>query len=582
MRTGERRGSLLWVLDKTKTPMGHRLLSSQLIRPLMDVALIRRRLGAVDELVKKSLIRNELRLLLTNIPDFERLMSRVSSRTANPRDLVALAGGLEQLPKIHELLHSLQSPLLHELDTGLDELQDLARLIRHGIEPEPPLTLRDGGVIRPGFNEQLDKLRRIIEDSGSLIAETEKAERERTGLKLRIGYNRVFGYYIEVPNAQRDKVPAHYIRKQTLANAERFITEELKELESTILTAREKATRLEYELFERTLEQVAAELIRVQGAARVIAMADFLASLAEAAEKYDYCMPTVDVSDKIEITEGRHPVVERAGGDMLFVPNDTYLDCAGTRAAIITGPNMAGKSTYMRQVALIVIMAQMGSFVPAKSARIGLVDKIFTRVGASDDLSAGHSTFMLEMIEVADILKTATPRSLIILDEVGRGTSTFDGMAIARAVLEYCASRRTLGAKTMFATHYHELTALEGEIEGVKNFNIAAKKRGDSIIFLRKIVPGGADDSYGIEVAKLAGVPKPVVGRAREILSQLEGGEPKQNGAPGRALSSGAASGRSEPQMSMSDLRLQTIDPDTITPIEALNLLAELKKLTAM
>ena len=469
--------------------------------------------------------------------------------------------------------------LLRELAEGLDTLEDVYELLCRAIVDEPPFSVREGGFIRPGYDQEVDKLHSVLTGGRGVIAEVEAREREKTGIKsLKVGYNKVFGYYIEVSRSYYGQVPAEYIRKQTLANCERFITQELKDLESTILTASDRVVALEFELFTRLREQVAGEMGRIQAAAAVIAELDTLCSFAAVAVKNSYCCPAVDEGGGIEIHEGRHPVVERVLKGSLFVPNDTYMGEQENRVAIITGPNMAGKSTYMRQVALIVLMAQMGSFVPARSARIGVVDRVFTRIGASDDLAAGQSTFMVEMTEVAAMLKNATPKSLLILDEIGRGTSTYDGMSIARAVLEHCADKKRLGAKTLFATHYHELTEVEQSIEGVENYHISAKKRGDGIVFLRKIVPGGADQSYGVEVAKLAGVPGRVVERAREILDELE----RQGGAasvPRRALE------REDDQVSRGDVagaavldELRRAAVDTLTPIEALNLLYQLKQ----
>ncbi len=577
LRSGEKRGSLLWVLDSTKTSMGGRLLRSWLEKPLLTPAAINRRLNAVGELFGDGVIRGELRLALREIGDIERLIGRIVYGSANCRDLVALSSSVEKLPEIKRLLTPMKASALREL-SQLDDLQDIKFKIDRAICDEPPFSVREGGMIRSGYSEEVDKLRQLSENGNEAVAAIAAAERERTGIKkLRIGYNKVFGYYIEIPRSQSSEVPENYIRKQTLANCERFITEELKELETSLLNAKDRLTALEYELFTELREDIAKEVLRIQRTAALVAEADVLASLAENAAKNNYCMPEIDLSGIIDIRDGRHPVVERTQPDGLFVPNDTYLDTFGNRTAIITGPNMAGKSTYMRQTALIVLMAQIGSFVPAKSARIGIVDRIFTRIGASDDLASGQSTFMVEMSEVAQIIKNATSKSLLILDEIGRGTSTFDGMAIARAVLEHCTDKKKLGAKTMFATHYHELTALEDELEGVKNYNISAKKRGDEVIFLRKIVPGGADDSYGIEVAKLAGVPDSVIRRAKAVLSSLESKENVRHES--------AFSAEEEPQISLGSVaaeavasRLRSIDLNTLTPIEAMNLLFELKR----
>ena len=461
----------------------------------------------------------------------------------------------------------------------MDALEDIYSLIDAAIDPEPPFSVREGGMIRPGYNEEVDYLRGLLENSTDALASIEAREKERTGKKLKVGYNRVFGYYIEIPRSMSEDVPDDYIRKQTLTNCERFITQELKELEGKLLTAKDRLAELEFDLFTQVRETIGAQVVRVQMTAEAVATLDVLCSFAEVASKNGYCMPEVDLSTAIEIVDGRHPVVEKMQTDTLFVPNDVFLDSEVSRTAIITGPNMAGKSTYMRQTALIVLMAQIGSFVPARSAHIGLVDRVFTRIGASDDLSAGKSTFMVEMTEVAEILKNATNKSLILLDEIGRGTSTYDGMSIARAVLEYCSDRKKIGAKTMFATHYHELTAMEGIIDGVKNYNISAKKRGGDVIFLRKIVPGGTDDSYGIEVAGLAGVPDSVVKRAKDILKSLESGSEDNVPKSIRRIDD------EDEQISMLDMtgneiteKLRGTDMNTITPIEALNLLFELKK----
>ena len=568
LRSQEKRGSLLWVLDHTKTAMGGRLLRSWMERPLLSPAQIEKRLGAVEELVKDTYCREELGVLLRGVSDFERVLSRTATGTANARDLVSLAAGAETLPQIRSLLHGTQASLLQVLLGELDELSDLRELILRAIVDEPPFTLREGGMIRPGYSEEADRLRDIQSGGKQALADIEAREKELTGIRnLRVGYNRVFGYYIEVAKGQVELVPDRYVRKQTLSTGERYITQELKELETSILTAKDRITALEYELFCKVRQTVADAAERVQRTARAVAALDVLRSLASVAVHNRYCRPQIDLSGELEIHDGRHPVVEQVLKDSLFVPN----------CAIITGPNMAGKSTYMRQVALIVILAQMGSFVPAASARIGIVDKVFTRIGASDDLASGQSTFMVEMSEVADILKNATPSSLLILDEIGRGTSTYDGMAIARAVLEYAADTKKLGAKTLFATHYHELSAIEQELAGVKNYNIAVKKRAGDMIFLRRIVPGAADDSYGVEVAKLAGLPDRVVARAREILKELESGAGKQ--AP-------VSKAQDDDQVSMIDLgaqrlrqALEAINVETLTPIEAMNTLYKLKQM---
>jgi len=578
MRSKEKRGSLLWVMDKTKTAMGGRLLRAWMERPLLSPAQITRRLAATEELVKKTVDREELILALANVSDFERVMARLVTGTANCRDLVSLCQGAGCLPAIKERLAGMQAPLLVSLCEQLDTLDDVRELIARAIVDDPPFSLREGGFIREGFDPEIDRLRGIQTNGKDMLSSIEAAEKEKTGIRnLRVGYNRVFGYYIEVAKGQIDLVPDTYIRKQTLANGERYITQELKELENTILTAKDRVVAMEYEQFQKVRGQVTEQAARVQSAARAIAALDVLCSYAAVAVHNHYCRPEVDLSGEISITEGRHPVVEQVLKGSLFVPNDTRIGSDDCRVAIITGPNMAGKSTYMRQVALIVLMAQMGSFVPARSARIGIVDRLFTRIGASDDLASGQSTFMVEMTEVADILKNATPRSLLILDEIGRGTSTFDGMAIARAVLEYAADRKKLGAKTLFATHYHELTELEHELSGVRNYNIAVKKRQGDMIFLRKIVPGAADDSYGVEVAKLAGLPDRVISRAREILKQLE----SENAAPAYREAAPDDDQISLLDVSANELRraLEAVTVETLTPIEALNYLYKLKQM---
>ncbi|MCL2045448.1 MAG: DNA mismatch repair protein MutS [Oscillospiraceae bacterium] len=578
IRTGEKRGSLLWVLDKTKTPMGRRLIRTWVLRPLLQTTAIMRRLSAVSELFNSTVLRSELFLALRNIGDMERVMGKIVYGNAVSRDLRALHGYISILPLLTDMLETMTSSALRECGQ-MDTLDDVAAQIHTTIKEDPPFSVREGGFINDGVNHEVDHLRFLLENSTAALMEIETKERERTGKKLKIGYNRVFGYYIEIPRSASEDVPNDYLRKQTLANAERFITEELKELEAQLLTAKDDLAALEFKLFEELRINIAKEVGRIQETAWQIAQLDVLCSFAEAAAENNYSMPEIDLSSVIDIRDGRHPVVEAMQRDTLFVPNDTYLDGSDSRMAIITGPNMAGKSTYMRQTAIIVLMAQIGSFVPAKSARIGLVDRIFTRIGASDDLSAGKSTFMVEMTEVADILRNASKSSLLILDEIGRGTSTYDGMSVARAVLEHCADKKKLGAKTLFATHYHELTALENEIDGVKNYNISAKKRGNDIIFLRKIVPGGADDSYGIEVAGLAGVTESVIKRAKAVLDTLE----NQDGPKSVAAIVKEASKTT--QLSMEDMRgseiaalLKETDLNTLSPIEALNLLYEMKK----
>ena len=579
LRGKEKRGSLLWVLDKTKTAMGSRLLRSWLEKPLLSPAAIHRRQAAVQELLRDAISREELALMLREVSDLERVMARIVTGTAGGRDLVALASGCTRLPEIRQSIGAYTCDLWQELTRQLDDLSDLKAAIDRAIVDEPPFTVREGGIIRAGYHEELDRLRSIQTGGKDALAAIEASEREKTGIaKLKVGYNRVFGYYIEVTNSYKSLVPETWIRKQTLTNCERYITQELKELENTILNAKDQIVALEYELFTALREALAEQSARVQETARSVAATDVLVSFAAVAAEQRYCRPEVDVSGVIDIKGGRHPVVERMLKNTLFVPNDTHLGGTDGHVAIITGPNMAGKSTYMRQVALITLMAQIGSFVPAESARIGVVDRIFTRIGASDDLASGQSTFMVEMTEVAEILRHATARSLLILDEIGRGTSTFDGMAIARAVLEHVADRKKLGAKTLFATHYHELTVLEDPAAGIRNYNIAVKKRADEIIFLRKIVPGGTDDSFGVDVAKLAGIPQSVIRRAKTLLSELEEGR----------VPAAPASRAAEPEDQLSMLsysdseirsRLEAITLETLTPIEALNLLYTLKQL---
>jgi DNA mismatch repair protein MutS len=581
LRTGEKKGSLLWVLDRTKTPMGGRLLRSWVERPLLSPAAISRRLAAVGELVDNGMIRSELMVTLHDIGDIQRLIGRCVYGTANGRDLAALGAYFAKLPRLTELLAPVKSSLLQDT-AGMDTLADLQADIAALIADDPPFSVREGGMVRPGANDEVDYLRNVRDNGARMVSELEQREREATGIKkLKVGYNKVFGYYIDVPRSAGDApLPDTYIRKQTLVSNERYFTPELKELENTLLNAKDRVAELEYNLFSQLRDRIAAQVDRVQTVAEQVAELDAICSLAEVAVRNHYSKPEIDLSRTLDIRDGRHPVVEMAQKDALFVPNDTFLNDGDDRVAIITGPNMAGKSTYMRQTALIVLMAQIGSFVPARSAVIGVVDRVFTRIGASDDLASGQSTFMVEMAEMANILRHATSASLLVLDEIGRGTSTFDGMAIARAMLEYCADRRRLGARTMFATHYHELSALEGTLEGVKNYNITAKKQGGNLIFLRKIVPGSADDSYGIEVAKLAGVPEAIIKKAKQYLAELE-----STGAPLPMTSTAAP----EPeQVSLLDMastaladELNALDLNTITPLEALNLLYKLKKMAA-
>ena len=530
LRNKEKRGSLLWVMDSTKTSMGKRLLKTYIEQPLLSPARIVDRLNAVDALVKNSVVLMELQELLDKVYDIERLMTRVVYKTATPRDLKALSVTSLQIPDIKKQLDILSpSKLLDSLNKNIFILDDISGLIENAIIDDPPVNIKDGGVIKDGFNDRLDELRGIMSGGNDIIAGIEEREKERTGIKgLKIGYNRVFGYYIEVTRSYYKLVPDDYIRKQTLTNCERFITQELKNAENTILGAKDKILVLESEIFAEVRDFVGSKLDEVQKTASSLAAVDVLCSFAGTAIKNRYTKPDISVDGTIEIKDGRHPVIELMLDDEVFVPNDTHIDTRSNRMSVITGPNMSGKSTYMRQVAIITLMAQMGSFVPAKYAKISVVDKIFTRIGASDDLTAGQSTFMVEMSEVADILKHATKQSLVILDEVGRGTSTFDGISIARSVAEHICRGKGLGCKTLFATHYHELIELEQELEGVKNYSIAVKKHGENIRFLRKIVSGGVDDSYGIEVAKLAGVPQKVISRARELLTELEQNTIKQ------------------------------------------------------
>ena len=549
------------------------MMRSWLERPLLSVAEIDRRNAAVAALAENTMAREELILALQGISDMERLVGRIVYGTAGGRDLASLRAAMEKLPLVKAQLAAFGRGRLHQLDEELEDLNDLAALIGQTLVDEPPFSVREGELIRDGFDSEVDRLRSILHGGKDVIVRMEAAEKEKTGIRtLKIGYNKVFGYYIEVSNSFKEQVPDSYVRKQTLVNGERYITQELKDLEHGILSASDRVTALEYQLFTQLRLHIAGQAARIQRAAALVAELDALCSLAAVAVKNNYCCPVVDESGIIEIHDGRHPVVEQMRSGSLFVPNDTYMGAQDDRVAIITGPNMAGKSTYMRQVALIVLMAQVGSFVPARAARLGVVDRIFTRIGASDDLSAGQSTFMVEMTEVSEILRSTTAASLLILDEIGRGTSTFDGMSIARAVLEYCAER--LKAKTLFATHYHELTALEGELAGVRNYNIAVRTRGEDIIFLRKILSGGADRSYGIEVAKLAGLPKQVLVRARHILQELE----EESGRPHAPLA------EETDQVSLEALneaavveQLRRAQVDTLSPLEALNLLYELK-----
>lgn len=571
--------SLLAVLDKTRTSMGKRLMRSFIEKPLVSIGRITKRQNAVAELYDNIRMRTELRDALSNMSDIQRIITRIVYGSANARELRSMCAALSKLPAIKKSIEGAQSGLLRETYEKIDLLTDIAELIDNSIEEEPPFSVREGGMIKEGCSQELDELRDDMNGGSDHLTKIEAREREKTGIpKLKIGYNRVFGYYIEVTNSYKDMVPDSYIRKQTLTNGERYITEELKNLERRILGAKDRANELEYAIFEKIRKTTAAASDRISVSAGACAMLDVLASLALAASDNNYCCPVLKNDGTLIIKEGRHPVVEKLMDMVQFVPNDTELDLKENRTAIITGPNMAGKSTYMRQNALIVLMAQIGSFVPAKSAEISVVDSIFTRIGASDDLSTGQSTFMVEMNEVAYILKNATRNSLLILDEIGRGTSTYDGMSIARAVLEYVSDPKKIGAKTLFATHYHELTVLEDKIKGVKNYNIAAVKHGDDITFLRRILPGAADESYGVEVAKLAGLPDSVIERAKKILKKLESDTPKRPAKPKKEE-------QTDMQMTLIkekspiEKRLSEIDVNRLTPIESMNILFELVKL---
>ena len=578
LRGREKRGTLLWVLDKTSTSMGKRMLRSWVEQPLLSSEAINHRLNAVESLVRQTVQRGDLIEELHYICDLERMMTRTVYGSANPKEIYTLAQTCEYLPRLKERAASCRCPELDALADQIDPLQDIQSMICAAIDPDAPSTLKDGGVIAKGYHPEVDELRSIRDNTKGVLASLETRLREETGIpKLKIGYNHVFGYYIEVSNSYKNLVPESYIRKQTLTSGERYITQELKDLESKILGAHERLIALEHRLFTELMQQISAKLDRIQRTANAVAKLDVLAALAQVAAENNYCRPIVDDGDELNIVEGRHPVVEQMLKGSLFVPNDTTLNCGEDRCLIITGPNMAGKSTYMRQNALIALMAQIGSFVPASQCRLGVVDAIFTRIGASDDLSAGQSTFMVEMTEVAEILKHATPKSLVVLDEIGRGTSTFDGMSIARAVVEHISDpAKGLGCKTLFATHYHELTELEGTVPGVKNYNIAVKKRGEDITFLRRIVRGPADDSYGIEVAKLAGLPGTVTRRAHEVLRALEATAPKNRV---EQMDFDALQEYSSPAVPSEMMeKLEALDVETLTPIEALNFLYELKK----
>ena len=578
MRDKSKKGTLLWVLDKTSTSMGGRLLRRWLNDPLVDVDEINRRLNAVKELKDDIILRGEVIENLKKVYDIERLAGKMAYGNANARDMVTLKNSLFKLPEVKQILKNCKSDLLKELYEKLDELQDIYQLIEKSIVEDPPMTIKDGGIIKLGYDEEIDRLKTAQTEGKTWLVQLEAEEKEKTGIKnLKIGFNKVFGYFIEVTKSYLDQVPDRFIRKQTLTNAERYITEDLKNLENQILGAEEKVINLEYNAFVEIREEISKNVTRLQTTSEVISSLDVLTSFAQVAEDFNYCMPVVDSSGTIDIKNGRHPVIEKILGEGVFVENDTFLDKGDNRLSIITGPNMAGKSTYMRQVALITLMAQCGSFVPAESANIGVVDKIFTRVGASDDLSMGQSTFMVEMMEVATILKEATPNSLVILDEIGRGTSTYDGLSIAWAVAEYIADKQRCGAKTLFATHYHELTELENKIEGIKNYSIAVKEKGEDIIFLRKIVRGGTDESYGIHVARLAGVPKVVTQKANEILRSLE----KKNILTGKKQDKKQVEG----QFDMYNYKLAEIaheidkvNLNELTPIDALNTLVRIKE----
>lgn len=587
----QKRGSLLWVLDKTKTAMGARLLRSYVEQPLIQREEIEERYDAIEELNANMIDREEFREYLNQIHDLERLMTRVTYQTANPRDLLALCSSVKMLAPIKQVLSDFHCGLLTKVQGEIDPLTDIYELIEKSIQPEAPVSIRDGGIIKTGYDKEIDKLRKASTDGKGWLAELEEKEREKTGIKnLKIKYNKVFGYYLEVTNSYKNLVPETYMRKQTLANAERYITPELKEMEDLILGAEDKLTALEYDLYCDIRSKVAAEVVRIQKTAKAAAMLDVLVSLAVVAEENQYCRPKLNENGIIDIKDGRHPVVEKMISNGQFITNDTYLDNASNRISIITGPNMAGKSTYMRQTALIVMMAQMGSFVPAKSANIGLVDRVFTRVGASDNLAGGQSTFMVEMNEVANILRNATSNSLLILDEIGRGTSTYDGLSIAWAVVEHISNPKLLGAKTLFATHYHELTELEGKLDNVNNYCIAVKEKGDDIVFLRKIVKGGADKSYGIQVAKLAGVPESVIKRAKEIVEELSANDITEIAHNLTVHTGTKKSGEQKPdevdleQMSLFDTvknddiieELGNIDVNGMTPVEAMIKLNEL------
>ena len=593
LREKQKRGSLLWVIDKTKTAMGARMLRNFIEQPLIEKEEINRRLDAIEALKEQAITREEIREYLNPIYDMERLIGRVTYQTANPRDLIAFKSSLKMLPFIKELLDEFDVSLLKDIQSDLDPLEDLFQLIESAILEEPPISIREGGILKEGYDEEIDKLRQAKTEGKTWLMELEAKEREKTGIKnLRIKYNKVFGYYLEVTNFYQNLVPDYYTRKQTLANAERYITAELKELEDIILGAEDKLVVLEYEMFREIRDKIANEILRIQKTAKAVAGIDVFAALALVAERNNYCRPSINENGTIDIKNGRHPVVEQMINNDMFIANDTYLDNHKQRISIITGPNMAGKSTYMRQTALIVLLAQIGSFVPADSAKIGIVDRIFTRVGASDDLASGQSTFMVEMTEVANILRNATGNSLLVLDEIGRGTSTFDGLSIAWAVVEHISNPKLLGAKTLFATHYHELTELEGKLDNVNNYCIAVKEKGEDIVFLRKIVPGGADKSYGIQVAKLAGVPESVIERAKVIAEELSAHDITEITSKITVDTNSAATKKRKKldevdltQISLFDTvknddiikELGELDLGNLTPIDALNKLYQLQ-----
>ena len=593
LREKQKRGSLLWVLDKTKTAMGARMLRSFIEQPLIDKQEIERRLQAVEELTENAIAREEIREYLNPVYDLERLISKISYQSASPRDLISFKNSLAMIPPIKYIMKGFEAPLLKEIEADIDELEDICSLIGKSIVDEPPLTIKEGGIIREGYHEEIDKLRNAKTEGKNWLAQLEAEEREKTGIKsMKVKFNKVFGYYLEVTNSFKDKVPDYYTRKQTLTNAERYITPKLKELEDMILGAEDKLFAMEYDMFAEIRDTIAKEVLRIQTTAKALAGIDVFSSMALVAERSHYVRPSINEKGLIDIKNGRHPVVEKMISNDMFIANDTFLDNGKNRISIITGPNMAGKSTYMRQTALIVLMAQIGCFVPASSAKIGIVDRIFTRVGASDDLASGQSTFMVEMTEVANILRNATSNSLLVLDEIGRGTSTFDGLSIAWAVVEHISNPKLLGAKTLFATHYHELTELEGKLDNVNNYCIAVKEKGDDIVFLRKIVKGGADKSYGIQVAKLAGVPESVISRAKELVEELSDADITIKAREVEAVGGGSRKARTKKydQLDLEQITLSAtvnetdiiqeikeIEIGTMTPVDALNTLYRLQ-----